>query len=260
MIKISSKDNSLVKHINKLNKSSKYRREKGEFTAEGVRLCKDAMESGAEILSLIICEDALKKHSEIITALENVSDNSYIFSKSVFKSISETKTSQGIICVIKTLDKPTLFDKIKSNGKFLALESLQDPSNLGTILRTAEAIGIDGVVLSGDCCDIYSPKVVRGSMGAVFRIPFIIVNTVEEFIISNKSTNFYASVVGDDADKINDTVFKEPCVLIVGNEGNGLKKSTIELCDKKITIPMNGRAESLNASAAAAILIWEMVK
>ncbi len=260
MIRIASKDNSLVKHINKLNKSVKYRRECKEFVAEGIRLCSDALISGAEISSLIVCEDILEKYSDIIKKISEASNNSYVFSKALFNNISDTKNPQGIICVIKTLDKHSLFDKMKSNGKFLALENIQDPSNLGTILRTAEAVGIDGVILSSDCCDIYSPKVVRGSMGAVFRLPYIIKESIAEFISENKNITSYASVVDSNADKITRIKFERPCVVAVGNEGNGLKSSTIEVCNKKITIPMNGRAESLNASAAAAIIIWEMVK
>ena len=131
---------------------------------------------------------------------------------------------------------------------------------MGTILRTAEAVGIDGIVLSDDCCDIYSPKVVRGSMGAVFRIPFTVVSSIKDFISAHKDITSYASVVSGDAEKITDVKFSDSSLLVIGNEGNGVKASTIEACDKKITIPMNGRAESLNASAAAAILIWEMVK
>lgn len=260
MIKITSKDNPLIKHINKLKKSPKYRGEQGEFLAEGARICKDAFLSNAKISALIINEDILDKYSELISEIENVCDKTYVLSKSLFKEISDTKNPQGLICVIKALDNLTLFDKIKSNGKFLALENIQDPSNLGTILRTAEALGVSGVILTDDCCDIYSPKVVRGSMGAVFRLPFIAVESMKDYIENNNHINFYASVVDNGAEKLTDFRFEEPCVLLIGNEGNGLKKSTVDLCDEKLTIPMNGRAESLNASAAAAILIWEMVK
>ncbi len=260
MIKITSKDNSLVKHINKLNKSSKYRKENAEFTAEGVRLCLDAYNSDAKISSLVVREDIIDKYNDIIEKLSAVSEKSYIVSEKIFKDISETKSPQGILCVIKALDKTPLFGKISIGGKFVALDNIQDPSNLGTILRTAEAVGIDGIVLSDDCCDIYSPKVVRGSMGAVFRIPFTVESSIKDFISAHKDITSYASVVSGDAEKITDVKFSDNSLLVIGNEGNGVKASTIEACDKKITIPMNGRAESLNASAAAAILIWEMVK
>lgn len=260
MIKITSKDNSLIKHINKLNKSSKYRRENKEFVVEGVRICKDAVISDAKISSLVICEDVADKYSDVINLIMPAADKSYIVSKQIFKEISGTKTPQGILCVINSLDKPTLSDKIKSNGKLVALDNIQDPSNLGTILRTAEAVGVDGVVLSADCCDIYSPKVIRGSMGAVFRLPFLIENSISEFINNHKEFTSYASVVDKRAEKITEIEFENSCILVIGNEGNGVKQSTIDSCDKLITIPMNGRAESLNASAAAAILIWEMIK
>lgn len=260
MINISSKDNSLIKHINKLNKSAKYREKNKEFVAEGVRLCVDALESGAEFSSLVISGNALSKYTDEIKKLSQKSDNSYVLVNSLFNDISNTKTPQGIICIVKALDKPTLFDKMKGSFKILALENIQDPSNLGTILRTAEAVGVDGVILSGDCCDIYSPKVVRGSMGAVFRIPFSVVESIEDFVSNHKSITSYASVVDSNALKITDVKFDDTSVLVIGNEGNGIKKSTVDKCDYKITIPMNGRAESLNASAAAAILIWEMIK
>ena len=225
MIKISSKDNSFIKHINKLIKSAKYRREQGQFIAEGVRICVDAADSGAEIFALIISEQVLEKYSDVIERLKKLSEKQYIISESVFKDISDTKTPQGIMCVIKTLDKPTLFDKINSGGKFVALDNIQDPSNLGTILRTAEAVGVDGVILSKDCCDIYSPKVVRGSMGAVFRIPFAVVGNMDDFIVNNKNLYSYASVVDSDAEKITDILsFPENSILVIGNEGNGIKQ------------------------------------
>lgn len=260
MIKISSKDNSLIKHITKLNKNSKYRKKSGEFTAEGIRICVDAVKSDVKISALIINENVIDKYLEEITLLKENAEKTYCLSDALFKDITDTKTPQGIICVLKTLDKPILFDKIKDSVKLLALENIQDPSNLGTVLRTAEALGIDGVVLSGDCCDIYSPKVVRGSMGAVFRIPFIIVDSLVDFIDSNKYLTSYASIVDENALKVTEVNFDKSSILIIGNEGNGIKESTVKKCDKSITIPMNGRAESLNASAAAAILIWEMIK
>ena len=127
---------------------------------------------------------------------------------------------------------------------------MQDPNNLGAILRSAEAFGIDGIVMSEDCCDIYSPKVVRGSMGAVFRIPFVICSSISSFLKENTYLDSFAAVVDSNAIRI----------TVVGNEGNGLKQETIDVCKNKITIPMRGKAESLNASAAASIIIWEMIK
>ncbi len=260
MVRISSKDNPLIKHIIKLNKSSKYRRVNGEFIAEGLRVCRDAALSDAKISALIITDSAQDKYAEDTALLSDKADKTYVVSESVFEHICDTKSPQGVLCIIKTLDNPFLFGKIKSNGKFLALDNIQDPSNLGTILRTAEAIGIDGIIMSADTCDIYSPKVVRGSMGAVFRVPYTVVSSIAEFLSEHKELNSYAAVVDSDAYSVTEIGFTEPCVAVIGNEGNGLKPETVESCDKKITIPMKGRAESLNASIAAGIIIWEMVK
>lgn len=257
---ISSKDNTLVKHINKLLKSSKYRKENKSFVAEGLRVCFDAYLSEAEIEAVVYTERAFKKNRDLLSQIISVSNKKYIVTESVFSALSDTKTPQGVLCIIKTLDKSTLFDTIKNSGKFLALDNIQDPSNLGTILRTAEAVGINAVVLSRDCCDIYSPKVVRGSMGAVFRLNYLICNSVAQFISEQNGVKSYAAVVDSGAKKVNEIVFDSSCIVCIGNEGNGLKQSTIDACDENITIPMPGRAESLNASVAAGILMWEMVK
>ena len=260
MISISSKDNQLIKYIAKLNKSAKYRRENGEFVAEGFRICRDAVLSAARISSAVFSQSAVEKYSGDAAFIAEACENVYIVPDSLFTQICDTKTPQGVVCVIKTLDIPFVFGKIKSNGKFIALDNIQDPSNLGTILRTAEALGIDGVIMSADTCDIYSPKVVRGSMGAVFRLPFIVVDSIETFLTQHPQLKSYAAVVDISSTRITDVSFAPPCVTVIGNEGNGLKEETIWACDESITIPMDGRAESLNASVAASIIIWEMVK
>ena len=119
---------------------------------------------------------------------------------------------------------------------------------------------LSGVILSADCCDIYNPKVVRGSMGAVFRVPFHICEGIPAFLSQYNGLCSYAAVVDRDAEKISEISFREPCVTVIGNEGNGLTKETIAACDHRVTIPMKGKAESLNASAAATVIIWEMLR
>lgn len=260
MLTITSKDNALIKLCAKLKKSAKHRREEGLFIAEGVRVCTDAMLSDAHIDTFFSTKEASEKHSEYFKKLSLYADKTVILSSAVFSYISDTQTPQGFLCLIKTLDNSQWFDTIKNKGKFLALDNMQDPNNLGTVLRTAEAMGIDGVILSKDCCDIYSPKVVRGSMGAVFRLPFLICSDIAQFLSDNSQLNSFAAVVSGDCSKITDIAFDAPCVAVIGNEGNGLKQETISACKTKITIPMGGRAESLNASVAASIIMWEMVK
>lgn len=257
---LSSKDNSNIKNAVRLRKSAKHRRESGLFIAEGVRICIDAMLSKADIDTFFASEKAAAKYAYEFEQLRKYSAKAFVVSDKIFNQICDTESPQGFLCVIKALDKSGSFDKIKTGNKFLALDNLQDPSNLGTILRTAEALNVTGVVLSDDCCDIYSPKVVRGSMGAVFRLPFVVSTSIAEYLNTHSKLESYAAVVSSSADKITETTFASPCIVAVGNEGNGLKEDTISACKHKITIPMTGRAESLNAAVAASIIMWEMIK
>lgn len=260
MLILTSKDNTNIKNIIKLKKSSKYRRQTGLFIAEGVRVCYDAMLSNAVIDTLFVTEQAVEKNKDKFEELSEYADKTFCVSSNIFSLISDTQTPQGFLCVIKALDKTSQFDTIKNGGKYLALDNLQDPNNLGTILRSAEAFGISGIIMSGDCCDIYSPKVVRGSMGAVFRIPFIICDSIADFLCKHQEIDSFAAVVDSNAKKIAEVNFSNTSVTVIGNEGNGLKEDTVKACKTKITIPMNGKAESLNASVAASIIIWEMIK
>lgn len=260
MLILTSKDNNNIKNAVKLKKSAKFRRETGLFIAEGLRVCYDAMLSKAQIDTLFVTEKAIEKNPDKFNEISAYAEKTLIVSPALFALISDTESPQGFLCVIKALDKTTQFDTIKNNGKFLALDNVQDPNNLGTILRSAEAFGVDGVIMSKDCCDIYSPKVVRGSMGAVFRLPFVICSSIAEYLSENPQLNSYAAVVDSNASDITTLKFAEPCVAVIGNEGNGLKNETIFACKIKMTIPMKGKAESLNASAAASIIIWEMIK
>lgn len=258
---ISSKDNSIVKHISKLMKSSSYRRENGQFVIEGVRLCTDALESGVKISTAVFSEQAIEKHSEQVNRIVGICESTFVFSDKLFSQISDTKSPQGILCVCNETSKK--FD-IQTNGVYIALERIQDPSNMGTILRTAEALGVEGVVITEDCCDVFSPKVLRGTMGAAFRLPINVcdnmANMAEYFNVRNVTT--IAAVVDENAVKIIDITPKDKksCAIFIGNEGNGLEKATVEKCRIKATIPMLGRAESLNASVASAILMWEMLR
>ena len=257
---ITSRDNPRVKRLVKLQSSARFRRQNGVFAAEGLRVCRDAMLSKAVIETVYVTQTALKKYADKLNALMEYSGETVVLSDAVFSHVCDTKNPQGVLCEIKTLDKTLQSVKIKNGGKFLALDNVQDPNNLGTILRSAEAFGVSGVILSEDCCDIYNPKVVRGSMGAVFRVPFIVCTSIADFLGEYSNLSSYAAVVDKDAEKITDISFEDSCVVVIGNEGNGLKEETISACQKKITIPMNGNAESLNASAAATVIIWEMLR
>lgn len=257
---ITSKDNAQIKHVVKLQKSSRYRRQTGLFAAEGVRLCTDAVRSGAQTEALFLTEEALAKYSADCDRLRACAQKTYLVPRSLFAHICDTQNPQGVLGVIKALDKSADFDTIENGGKYLALDNVQDPNNLGTVLRTAEAFGVAGVILSADCCDVYNPKVVRGSMGAVFRLPVLTAADLAAWLRQHEALHTYAAVVDAAAEKVTETVFQTPCAVVIGNEGNGIGAETLCACQHTVTIPMNGRAESLNASVAAAVLMWEMVK
>lgn len=258
---IKSKDNKNVKYISKLISSTKFRREEQKFVIEGVRLCTDAVKSSAPIDILVYSESAFVKYCDTVKDISVVAGSVICVADHIFCALSDTKTPQGVLCVVKTLDKQSYFDKIIENGIIVALDNIQDPSNLGTILRSADALGISGVVLSSDCCDIYSPKVARGSMGAVFRIPFCITDDLVSFIrkFNNHGTS-YACVLDESAVTIDKAEFNAPVLSVIGNEGNGVSQPVIDACKSKLYIPMKNNAESLNAAIAASIIMWEMIK
>lgn len=257
---ITSRENKIIKNVLKLINSPKERREQEKFVIEGIRLCTDAFESGVLINTVFVCESAKIKFSDFVSKLEGVCESTFLLSDKLFSQISDTKTPQGIMCIC-CIQKQT-FD-FKKGFKYLALESVQDPSNMGTVLRTAEALGINGVIINNMCCDIYSPKVLRGSMGAIFRLPILLHNDFSVLIKELNSQNIttLASVVYN-TNKISDLTEEEKhtSVIFIGNEGNGLSENVIKNCKKTVTIPMKGRAESLNASVAASILMWELLK
>lgn len=261
MEQISSKENKRIKTIKKLLSSASFRREEGVFVAEGLRLCGDAIKSGAEITSAFFSKSFYNKNESFVQKAAAITQQTFLLKDNVFAAMSDTKTPQGVLFLIKTLDKTIDFDKIKNNGKVLALETVQDPVNLGTILRTAEALGVDLVVLTRDCCDIYAPKVARGSMGAVFRLPFHITDDLPGLIERfNAFGNSYAAVLDETSVSLNDCSFEGAVLAVVGNEGNGITPKTIKACTHRLYIPMRGDAESLNVSAAASIILWEMTK
>ena len=255
-LRITSKDNAIIKEITNLQKSSKRRKESGLFVLEGLRLCADASLNGVVAKTVVLSDTAFDKYLDDMGDLFNNAESKYIIPDSLFTKISDTVNPQGILCVFQI---PTFGMKdIVSNGKYIALENLQDPSNLGAISRTAEALGINGIFVCGGC-DPYSPKSLRASMGALLRIPVFETDNVFDLTL-NSGFSTYAAVVDRNSEKIGSFRFDDGCIVFIGNEANGLTEDTVNKCDRKITIPMDGKAESLNAGVAAAIIMWEMIK
>lgn len=261
-VEITSKDNQTVKDIARLMNSAKERREKGMFVAEGVRLCGEVPENGIEIEELLYTEEAYLKYTDAIDKLEKQAKKSYIITDEIAEKVSDTLSPQGVFCTGKMKQNTLDIENMKIDGQFVLLENIQDPSNVGAIFRTAEAIGLNGAILSSDCCDLYNPKVMRASMGAVFRFPAAVVGDVPAFIKKVRSGGMrpLASVPDADASKITCVRFFKGVIMCIGNEGNGLTQETIAACGERVTIPMNGRAESLNAATAASIMMWEMTR
>lgn len=244
---ITAQDNSQVKYISKLLKSSKFRREEGAFIVEGPRM---VSETPTEFLHTIYLSETGAKTFEY--------EGAEIISDKVFKNLSDTVSPQGVLAVVKQPKYDLENILSKSNGLLIFLENLQDPGNLGTILRTAEAAGCTGIVADKNTVDLFNPKVVRSTMGAAFRMPYVSVDELVSAVeVAKKSgVTFYAAHLGGKK-SCYEFDYKKPTAFLIGNEGNGLTDETATLADEKIVIPMDGKAESLNAAMATGILIYE---
>lgn len=256
---ISSSSNPQVKNLNLLQKKSKAREEQGVFVIEGLRMFNEAKE--AKLL--------LKAYaSETFYSEKLLEDKCYfdeldyeVISDHIFKDVSETKTPQGIMGIVK---KPsfTLDAILMANNPFLLLlEDIRDPGNLGTIVRSAEGAGVTGIILNDSCVDMFNPKVIRSTMGSIFRLPFYqspdFLNTLKT--IKNQGVLIYAAHLDGKVYDIEDS-FVESCAFLIGNEANGLSDSASDMADIRIKIPMEGQVESLNAAVAAAILMYETAR
>ncbi len=261
MKRVSGKDNPTVKHITKLMKSSAYRREQDSYIIEGIRLCTDALDSHVKIQTVVFSEKFTETHAKLIRPFVEVCESTLICSDKLFSQISDTGTPQGILCIIKRTGRKF---SVERNGIYLGLEHIQDPSNMGTILRTAEALGVKGIIVTKDSCDIFSPKVIRGTMGAIFRLPiYECQNMAYEVQKMNKNQiTTIATTLHQKSIPITEITEqqKQSCAVIIGNEGNGLTPQTISECQIKAVIPMQGKAESFNASVATAIILWELCR
>lgn len=260
---ITSTSNGQIKKIQQLLKKSRTRREEGLFAAEGIKMFREAPPDRIEKIYLgssfaekeiwrdILREKGLEGKKERL--VEIVEDK-------VFKSLSDTVTPQGVLCLIR-IKESSLKEMIPKDrpALLMILEDLQDPGNLGTILRTGEGAGVTGVILSKNSVDIYNPKVIRSTMGSVYRVPFCYTSSIREEILpwlrEKKITGYAAHLEGknsyDREDYTRDTAF------FIGNEGNGLSRELSENADIWIRIPMEGQVESLNAAMASGILMYE---
>ena len=253
---ITSKDNKTIKYVSKLQKSSKFRFSEKKIVIEGLRISKDVLENLGFADTLIVSDAFLKKYEDEAKAFAEKAKNSYIIPDCLFGKISDTETPQGIILIA---DMPVGQYKIENTKKYVALDKLQDPSNLGAIARTCEALGVGGIIMNNTTCDAFSPKVIRASMGTILRMPVFLTDDLPIFFKENGLRSF-SCVVDKDVKNISSVTFIPGDVIIIGNEANGISGEVKGSSDFKVTIPMSGRAESLNAASAAAIAIYELMK
>ena len=229
---------------------------------EGARIFRDTMETAPEYIDSIYVSESFSKDTAFMEQEEqlkalDLNRKTFFLKDSVFNSISQTVTPQGILCIAR---KPEYTEEDildKGEACLLLLENIQDPGNLGTMVRTAEAAGITGIVMSRGCADIFSPKVVRSTMGSIFRVPFLYSGDFYQCLdmIRQRNIDIYAAYLhgGSDYRKVE---FGEKYAIMIGNEGNGLTEEAVEKADYRVFIPMKGKIESLNAAVAAAILMY----
>jgi TrmH family RNA methyltransferase len=254
---IESRDNALIKLIVALQSTTKSRKENGLFVLEGLRICEDAFENNIQFDKFIVSNTAFSKLKKEVEVLSENAVDCYKIPDTLFKKISDTMSPQGILAIAKMPEGTS--NNINPKGRYIALENVADPSNLGAVARTAEALGVSGIFLSNNGCDPYSPKALRASMGTLLRMPVIVLENFEKEI-AKLGLKTYSAVVESNATPITRIDFSDGCCIIIGNEANGITEETRKNSDVLFTIPMSGRAESLNAAVAASISIWEMMK
>lgn len=248
---ITSTSNQQMKNLSLLMKKAKARNEQGIFVVEGRKM---AEEIPAEWLEkTYVSESFLKENEGFLTGW-----NYEVVSDSVFKAVSDTQTPQGILCLVK---KPEYELEQLLTGEethLLVLESIQDPGNLGTMLRTGEGAGISGVIMNQTTVDLFNPKTIRSTMGSIYRVPFYIAKDLKGTILElkNHGISVYAAhlkgmMCYDEPD------YKKPTAFLIGNEGNGLSDEIADCADTYIKIPMQGQVESLNAAISATLLMYE---
>ncbi len=252
---ITSTSNPQVKNLQQLAKKAKVRNEQGVFLVEGMKMFREAPR---EMLQKVYVSKSL--YEEKAQAFSECPDVE-ILDDRVFAAASDTKTPQGVLCLVRQLHY-TPEDLLKTeNPHLVILENLQDPGNLGTILRTAEGAGVDGVILSRDSVDIYNPKAIRATMGSVYRVPFLYVDRIEEFlpVLRAHGVRTYAAHLGG-KHRYDEEDYRGGTAFLIGNEGNGLSEGLSAQADTWIRIPMHGQLESLNASVAASLLMYEVCR
>lgn len=253
---ITSTGNARVKNVIQLQTRARARKDSRQFVAEGFRMVSEA--PADRIVSIYASETFARCNSGYMSTIqvpyETVSDN-------VFAQMSDTRTPQGILAVIKMAEYEIGDIIAHDNGLYVIVENLQDPGNLGTIIRMSEAAGVDGIIMSPNTVDIYNPKTIRSTMGSLYRVPFVYADdfarTLEQ--MKSKGVELYAAHL-EGSVEYTEPDYTKASAFVIGNEGNGLTDAVTNICSNRIRIPMAGKVESLNAAIAASVLTFEAAR
>ena len=246
MERITSRKNAFIRHVRALASDAAYRREQGEYLCDGVKTLREALAFGAQVTSVLWKDEA--------QSLDGLAAEEYLAPSELFDYASPMSNSPGPLFTVRIrgCSKPGTLKNA------LVLEGVQDPGNVGTVIRTANAFGVGAVILTGNCADLYHPKTVRATMGAIFRQQVLAIETayLADFL-RDQSLPLYGAALSGSARDIRDCALGHAAVAI-GSEGRGLSEQLLSMCEGKIIIPMQPDSESLNAAVAAAVVMWEM--
>ena len=244
MESITSRKNEYLQHLKKLAADGAYRRSCGEFLCDSPKLLDEALKWQAPITAVISTDGVELDGARCVTVPEDV-----------MASVSPMKTPQGVLFTCK-MRSAAIPEKL-TGQRYVVLDGVQDPGNVGTVLRTLDAFDGDGLILLARCADIYSPKTVRATMGAIFRRPVYTMTAGEmKDLLTRSGIPLYGAALRDDTADAREVSYR-PSAIAVGSEGRGLTDEVLALCDRTIRIPMSARCESLNAAIAASVLLWE---
>lgn len=255
---ITSRHNPLCTHLRKLASSRSYREETGEFLCDSPKLLREAQLWGGHITALLYTEGA------DLPSLPYRGDDNKIRAaqvpESVMRSVSPMETPQGVVFSCRWSPESLRPPEALKPGRYLVLDGVQDPGNVGTILRTADAFDCDGIFLLPGCADLYNPKTVRAGMGVHFRRPICQCGLEDLSALFQKAgIPMYAAALREDTVDVRKADLRS-CAVVIGSEGRGVSRQVLQCCEKTVKIPMSPRCESLNAAAAASVILWEMAR
>ena len=257
---ITSRKNDTVIEACELCKNKKARDAKGVFVIEGVKLFEEATLSGMEIQSVFVTEKAVNTYSDLLAKAQDA--KFYLVTDEVYSKLSDESAPQGIFAVVKKPQAKCFTDDAINEGGFVILEDVQNPLNIGAILRCCYSLGFEKIVFSGGCADIYSPKCARAAMGSLFKIKTYFSDNLPETAskIVSAGNRIFCTALSERSTKLGEVDFLPSDSFVIGNEGHGATDELMKACTHSLFIPMNQGAESLNAATAAAIVMWEMRK